>query len=89
MLACAIGFAEDRVVHVKVRAGSEHPGMEAFLAMNGDPGTFWHSIWRGAVTNLPHEIVVDLGKPREITGFTYQPSVHAAARAPSRATRST
>jgi len=73
-------FAADRVVHVAVRADSEHPGMEAFKAMDGNPGTIWHSIWRGAVTNLPHEIVVDLGKPREITGFTYVPRVHRAAK---------
>jgi sialate O-acetylesterase len=64
-------FAADRVVHVAVHADSEHPGMEAFKAMDGNPGTIWHSIWRGAVTNLPHEIVVDLGKSREITGFTH------------------
>ena len=73
-------FAADRVVHVAVRSDSEHPGMEAFKAMDGNPGTIWHSIWRGAVTNLPHEIVVDLGKSREITGFTYQPRIHAAGK---------
>ncbi|MFH1730660.1 MAG: sialate O-acetylesterase [Planctomycetota bacterium] len=68
-------FAEDRVVHVGVRADSEHFGNEAFLAMDGNPATIWHSIWRprDAVTELPHEIVVDLGSPYEITGFTYVP----------------
>jgi hypothetical protein len=75
MLACVTASAEDQVVHVGVHADSEHLGMEAFLAMDGNPGTFWHSIWRppDAVTPLPHEIVVDLGEPREITGFTYLP----------------
>jgi len=62
---------EERVVRVAIRADNEHPGLEAFKAMDGNPGTIWHSIWRGAVTELPHEIVVDLGKSREITGFTY------------------
>ena len=73
--SAATAVAEDRVVHVGVRADSEHLGMEAVLAMDGNPGTFWHSIWRppDAVTPLPHEIVVDLGEPREITGFTYLP----------------
>jgi len=68
-------FAGERVVYVGVRADSEHFGTEAFRAMDGNPGTFWHSLWRprSAVTNLPHEIVVDLGEPREITGFTYLP----------------
>jgi len=79
-VSAATAFAEDRVVHVAVRADNEHPGMEAVLAMDGNPGTFWHSIWRGAVTKLPHEIVVDLGEPREITGFTYQPRIHAAGK---------
>ena len=66
-------LAEDRVVRVAVRADSEHPGLEAVKAMDGNPGTFWLSIWRGAVTPLPHELVVDLGEPRTITGFTYLP----------------
>jgi len=68
-------FAEDRVVHVGVRADSENFGAEAFMAMDGNPETFWHSLWRprSAVTNLPHEIVVDLGERLEITGFTYRP----------------
>ena len=54
-------FGEDRVVEVKVRADSEDPGMEAFLALDGNPGTFWHSRWHYPTKNLPHEIVVDLG----------------------------
>jgi len=66
-------LAEERVVRVAVRADSEHPGLEAFKAMDGNPGTIWHSIWRGAVTNLPHEILVDLGAVYEISGFTYVP----------------
>ena len=65
--------AEERVVRVAIRADSEHSGLEAFRAMDGNPATIWHSVWRGAVTPLPHEIVVDLGKPRTITGFTYLP----------------
>jgi hypothetical protein len=73
------GIAEDRVIRVGVRADSEHFGMEAVLAMDGNPGTFWHSLWRppADVTPLPHEIVVDLGEPREITGFTYLPRTDA------------
>ena len=65
-------LAEDRVVEVKVRADSEHPGLEAFRAMDGNPATIWHAIWwSGVATRLPHEIVVDLGKSYEITGFTH------------------
>jgi len=65
-------LAEEQVVHVAVRADSEHPGLEAFKAMDGNPATIWHAVWfRGVATPLPHEIVVDLGKSREITGFTH------------------
>ncbi|MFH1732464.1 MAG: discoidin domain-containing protein, partial [Planctomycetota bacterium] len=74
--------AAERVVHVKVRADSEQPGDEAFRAMDGNAGSIWHSGWKApaAVTDLPHEIVVDLGEPREITGFTYLPRAHAAGK---------
>jgi len=74
-------FAADRVVHVKVRADSEYPGMEAFRAMDGNPGSTWHNYWRAPVaTDLPHEIVVDLGASYEITGFTYRPRDHRTAK---------
>jgi len=78
--ANAAAKAAKRVVRVAVDADNEHPGLEAVKAMDGDPGTCWHSIWRGAVTTLPHEFVVDLGEPREITGFTYQPRIHPAGK---------
>jgi len=65
--------AENRVVNVTVRADSEHPGMEAFRAMDGNPGSMWQARWRAPMTELPHEIVVDLGAVYEITGFTYLP----------------
>ena len=75
MVFAAMAFAEDRTVHVKIRADSEHPGLEAFRAMDGNPGSIWHTRWRpaAAVTALPHEIVVDLGGVYEISGFTYVP----------------
>jgi len=68
-------LAANRVVYVGVRADSEHFGSEAFLAMDGNPATIWHSLWRprAAVTPLPHELVVDLGGVYEISGFTYVP----------------
>jgi len=78
--ASSATFAADRVVNVKVRADSEHPGMEAFRTMDGNPGSIWHSRWRYPTKDLPHEIVVDLGEAREITGFTYLPRAHAAGK---------
>jgi len=67
-------FAAERVVRVKVTADSPQEGVEAFRAMDGDPKTIWHTCWRPNRTPQPHEIVVDLGKPYEITGFTYLPA---------------
>jgi len=80
VLASAPVFAQERVVKVKVRADSEHPGNDAFRAMDGNPGSIWLSLWKppDAVTPLPHEIVVDLGGVYEITGFTCLPPAGSA-----------
>ena len=78
----SVAFAADRVVHVKVRADSEQPGLEAFRAMDGDPRSIWHAAWKfpATITTLPHELVVDLGSSYEITGFTYVPRRHHLGR---------
>ena len=42
-------------------------------AIDGDPGTFWHSTWSTGQPGHPHEIQIDLAKPTTMTGFTYLP----------------
>ncbi len=57
-----------------VRASSEDTGSLGFAkhAIDGDPQTKWESRWQGGITaQPPHELVIDLGKTRRITGFRY------------------
>jgi hypothetical protein len=47
-------------------------------AIDGDTATFWHTAWEPAPDNvnddeLPHQLVIDLGSARRITGFSYVP----------------
>ncbi|MFD7985140.1 phosphocholine-specific phospholipase C [Kitasatospora indigofera] len=45
----------------------------AVNAVDGRPGTLWHTRWSGAVDPLPHEIQLDLGADRTVTGLAYLP----------------
>ncbi len=58
-----------------VSADSEEPHADnhAAKAIDDDPSTFWHTQWQGGNPGYPHEIVIDLGKTVEATGFTYLP----------------
>jgi alpha-L-fucosidase len=44
----------------------------AALAIDGDPGTFWHTRWSEDL-HLPHAITVDMGEPHRIAGLVYLP----------------
>lgn len=50
-------------------------GYAAELAIDGDPNTFWHTLWKPGYTPapLPHSITVDTRAVRTIGGFTYLP----------------
>jgi copper chaperone CopZ len=57
-----------------VRFSTEEPGSQGFAkhAIDGNPQTKWESHWHhGQVDEPPHELVIDLGKSREVTGFRY------------------
>ncbi len=57
-----------------VYADSEQKGEgEAKNAVDGDPGTYWHTRWSPPGPGYPHEIRIDMGKARKIAGFTYLP----------------
>ena len=60
-------------VKVKVRVDSEAPGHEGYRALDGNPGTMWHTDFGFDEPSHPHEIVVDLGKSYELTGVGYLP----------------
>lgn len=69
----AEGLVPPREMSV-VRVSSEETRAEghAAHAIDGDPQTKWETRWQGGRTDQPpHEIVIDLGKSRRITGFRY------------------
>ena len=42
-------------------------------AIDGQTASFWHTEWKNASPNHPHELVLDLGKTQIISGFRYVP----------------
>ncbi len=73
ILSCLSVVAAPKVVQVKIRVDSENAGYEGFRAMDGNPGSMWHTDFSFAETGHPHEIIIDLGASYEIGGFTYLP----------------
>jgi hypothetical protein len=45
----------------------------AINAIDGSTNTFWHSKWTSGGSPMPHEIQIDLGISKNITGLTYLP----------------
>jgi HEAT repeat protein len=45
----------------------------AALAIDGNPNTFWHTLWSGGNPGHPHHIAVDMAEEVVVTGFTYLP----------------
>jgi beta-galactosidase len=46
----------------------------AKLVLDNQPTTWWHTQWGGKNNpKFPHQLVIDLGAEREISGFRYQP----------------
>jgi len=54
-------------------ADSYSPGYEPAQAGDGDLSTLWHTEFVGATPGYPHELVVDLGSPRNVEGLIYVP----------------
>ena len=53
---------------------SEHSNENlAIYAIDGNDETFWHTEWFPNNPSHPHELVIDLGGLRNITGITYLP----------------
>ncbi|WP_406454333.1 family 20 glycosylhydrolase [Streptomyces sp. NBC_00876] len=43
----------------------------AVNAVDGDPGTYWHTEWSAAAPGFPHHLTLDLGKSYDVTGLQY------------------
>jgi beta-galactosidase len=52
---------------------SEREDGSAGNAIDGQTANFWHTQWGSASPPHPHQIVLDLGTSRTITGFRYTP----------------
>ena len=51
----------------------------AIRVIDGVNSTYWHSKWSGSpVPPHPHELIVDLGSPQPVGGFTYLPRQNSA-----------
>ena len=44
-------------------------------AIDNDPVTWWHTPWKDGIPPHPHEIQIDLGSQKKITGIRYLPAV--------------
>lgn len=51
----------------------------AINAVDANTGTIWHTKWYGGSDPLPHEIQLDLGTTRIVTGLTYLPRQDTSA----------
>lgn len=47
-------------------------------AIDGDPNTKWHSLWKAASPPHPHFIILDLGGVKQVSGFTHLPRQDAS-----------
>src|SRR5437764_291206 len=61
-----------KVVRVDSEETSGEDGKGA-NAVDGDPGTFWHTQWQDANPEHPHEIIIEFSRACKIGGFTYLP----------------
>jgi beta-galactosidase len=54
---------------------AENGGAENVL--DADPATFWHTEWDRTKAPLPHHLVIDLGREREVAGLRYLPRANS------------
>ena len=59
-----------KVVSADSEQSDEGP---AINAIDGDPGTYWHTQWSPKTDKYPHEIVIDFGKSLGVSGIRYTP----------------
>lgn len=60
-------------VTVKFASSVESGEGDAEHMLDGDPNTFWHTMYSVTVANYPHWFDLDCGKLMTIRGFTYLP----------------
>lgn len=66
----------DRIAKVPTRVvsvSSEEPYCKASNVLDGDPESFWHTMYSVTVSQYPHWIDLDAREVKNITGVTYLP----------------
>jgi len=63
----------EKVATQVVFVNSEEPGEEAAYAVDGDPSTYWHTMYSVTVAQYPHWIDLDTRETKKIKGITYLP----------------
>lgn len=58
---------------LRVSSESTDNGKLGQCAIDGDPRTWWHSQFHPQLHQHPHELVIDLGRQYEVSGFRYLP----------------
>ena len=64
-------IARKRVRLVSVSSESSSNGKLANKAFDGKPRSHWHTSWQGGADRHPHDLVLDLGGPCDVTGLRY------------------
>jgi hypothetical protein len=67
------GLARSGAKILRVSSEDTANGNGAGNAIDGDPATIWHTRWQPVADAHPHELVIDLGKPRTISGIKCWP----------------
>lgn len=62
--------ALDAKIHADNQASEEYG---ADQAIDGDADTMWHTPWEGVAPNFPHELVVELASPVNLSGIKCLP----------------
>lgn len=63
--------AFDEVQLLSCSSESLSNGKVGTNAIDGHPGTVWHTRWADGLAEHPHELVLDLGRSRKVLGIRY------------------
>jgi len=73
--SCSRSFPRIEAIPIKVKFASsvESGEGDAELMTDGDPETYWHTMYSVTVANYPHWVDFDCGAVKTLKGFTYLP----------------
>ena len=79
LLSPAFGGLMQRLGAKVVATDSQVPNYEAANAIDGDPGTIWHTPWEDRAPAFPHHLVIEFAKPVAMRGIKVLPRQDMAA----------